>query len=186
MVSGCSRRIATVADGVPGWSRSQVSACNAATAVIAWARLVAGRGSERVARAPPSARLSAGLWSACLVSRPRSCVPRRRANQAVPWAHPVPSSAGTEAPSTTTTQPAVAAMKSSLLVVSGERREARVTCIGSRLLVLVERGDALASDDLAGGRIVLGRDQGRERLQVYLLVEVGELPAGGVDDAGRA
>src|SRR5215212_12144878 len=164
MVSGCSRRIATVADGVPGWSRSQVSACNAATSVMAWARL------------------SAGLCSGWLVSRPRRCVPRWRANQAVPWAHPVPSSAGTEAPSTTTTQAAVAAMKSSLLVASGERREARVTCIGSGLLVLVERGDALASDDLAGGRIVLGRDQGRERLQVDFLVEVGQFAAEVVDD----
>src|SRR4030095_971717 len=145
MVSGCSRRVATVADGVPGWSRSQVAACTAATLVIAWARL------------------SAGLWSGWLVSSARRCVPRRRANQAVPWTHPVPSSAGNEAPSTTTTQPAVAAMKSSLLVASGERREARVTCIGSGLLVLVERGDALASDELAGVRIVRGRDRGRER-----------------------
>src|SRR5215207_407987 len=138
--------MATVAEGLPGWSRSQVSAWMAATSVIA------------------RARLSAALRSAWVASRASSWVPRRRANQAVPWAHPVPSSAGTEAPSTTTTQPAVAAMKSSLLAASGERREARVTCIGSGLLVLVERGDALASDDLAGGRIVLGRDQGRERL----------------------
>ncbi len=46
--------------------------------------------------------------------------------------HPVPSSGGTEAPSTTTTALAVAAMKSSLLVASGERREARVTCMAVR------------------------------------------------------
>ena len=77
---------------------------------------------------------------------------------------PGSKSAGTEAPSTTTTQPAVAAMKSSLLVASGERREARVTCMASGLLVVVERGDALASDKLTGDRIVLGGDQGGERL----------------------
>jgi hypothetical protein len=49
--------------------------------------------------------------------------------------------------------------------------------------VLVERGDALASDKLTGDRIVLGGDQGGERLQVDLLVEVGELPPQEVDDA---
>jgi hypothetical protein len=49
--------------------------------------------------------------------------------------------------------------------------------------VLVERGDALASDKLAGGRVVLGGDQGGERLQVDLLVEVGELAPEEVDDA---
>jgi hypothetical protein len=40
--------------------------------------------------------------------------------------------------------------------------------------VSVERGDALASGNLAGERIVLGGDEGGERLQVDLLVEVGE------------
>ena len=154
-----------MADGVPGWPRSQVSACRAATSLIAWARPSAGCGRAR------------------LVSTASNSTPSRRANQAVPWTQPVPSSAGTEAPLTTTTKPAVAAMKSSLLVASGEGREARVTCIRSGLLVLVERGDAFASDDLTGGRIVLGRDQGRERLQVDLLVEVGEFPAEVVDDA---
>jgi hypothetical protein len=49
--------------------------------------------------------------------------------------------------------------------------------------VLVERGDALAADKLAGDRIVLGGDQGGERLPVDLLVEVGEFAAQVVDDA---
>ena len=48
---------------------------------------------------------------------------------------------------------------------------------------MVERGDALASDELAGARIVLGGDQGGERLQVDLLVEVSEFAAEVVDDA---
>jgi hypothetical protein len=51
----------------------------------------------------------------------------------------------------------------------------------------VKAGDALASDKLAGDRIVLGRDLGRdqggERLQVDLLVEVGEIPPQEIDDA---
>jgi hypothetical protein len=51
------------------------------------------------------------------------------------------------------------------------------------LLVSVERGDALASDKLAGDRIVLGGDEGGERLQVDLLVEVGEFAPQEVDDA---
>jgi hypothetical protein len=49
--------------------------------------------------------------------------------------------------------------------------------------VLVERGDALAADKLAGARIVLGGDQGGERLAVDLLVEVGEFASQVVDDA---
>ena len=48
---------------------------------------------------------------------------------------------------------------------------------------MVERGDALASDKLTGDRIVLGGDQGGERLQVDLLVEVGEFAPQEVDDA---
>jgi hypothetical protein len=49
--------------------------------------------------------------------------------------------------------------------------------------MLVERGDALASDKLTGAGIVLGGDQGGERLQVNLLVEVGEFAAQEGDDA---
>jgi hypothetical protein len=49
--------------------------------------------------------------------------------------------------------------------------------------VRVQRGDALASDDLAGVRIVVGGDQGGKRLPVGLLVEVGEFAAQEVDDA---
>jgi hypothetical protein len=49
--------------------------------------------------------------------------------------------------------------------------------------VLVERGDALAADKLTGDRIVLGGDKGGERLQVDLLIQVGEFVAEEVDDA---
>ena len=49
--------------------------------------------------------------------------------------------------------------------------------------MVVERDDALASDKLTGDRIVLGGDQGGERLQVDLLVEVGEFAPQEVDDA---
>ena len=47
----------------------------------------------------------------------------------------------------------------------------------------IERGDALAFDKLVGDRIVLGGDEGGERLEVDLLVEVGEFAAQEVDDA---
>jgi hypothetical protein len=49
--------------------------------------------------------------------------------------------------------------------------------------VRVEGSGALASDKLTGDRIVLGGDQGGERLEVDLLVEVGEFAAQEVDDA---
>ena len=49
--------------------------------------------------------------------------------------------------------------------------------------MLVERGDALASDELTCDWIVLGGDQGGERLQIDLLVEVGEFASQVVDDA---
>ena len=74
-------------------------------------------------------------------------------------------------------------MKSSLLVAAGELREARVTCSWSGLLVVVAGGmrSLRMRWRVLGSYLVAIK--GGERLQVDLLLEVGEFAAQEVDDA---
>src|SRR5690349_5251057 len=156
--------MATAAEGVPGWPRSQVFRCRAAVSVMASDSALAGVSLAWLARAP------ARLW----------------VYQATPWVHPVPVRA-VDPSKMATVSPSGLTKNASSFGASGEPgSELAVTCtLGS--VVPVQRGEPAGGQDLSAvGGVELAGDQHREPPGLQLPVQLGEVVGDVVGGAENA
>ena len=149
--SPCVCAIATAAEGVPGWARSQVSRWAAAVSAIA------------------AAKASAGESSVCLTSAPAMC----STNHGTPWIHPV--SVRTVAPSRTAAMSAVTTTPSSFGLSGDPGSDAAATCT-LRTFRAVNGRNGLNADDLPTVfRVEVARNDCRETPVFQILVQVHDV-----------